>query len=104
MSDLAKPAPAPEKHLTRTGIMLAIAPAVSAALSAVPGLNLGVVDNLRRTFRALLTIGIKLMLDAGIPPQVIAQEALTAIGNELKERADKLKQNGATMPAANLPS
>jgi len=94
------PAVAPAKHLTRTGIMLAIAPAVTAALAAVPDLLLTDKDALRRAFRALLTIGIRLMLDAGAPPQVIASEAMTAIGNELKERADKQKEDGATQPPA----
>ena len=94
------PAIAPPKELTRTGIMLSILPAVTAALAAVPGLVLTDKDALRRSFRALLTIGIRLMLDAGAPPQVIASEAMTAIGNELKERADKAKEQGATQQPA----
>jgi hypothetical protein len=100
MSLATPPAPAPEKHLTRTGIMLALLPTVNAALAAVPGLVLTDKDVLRRTFRALLTIGIRLLLDAGAPPQAIAQEAMTAIANELKERADKAKEQGATQQPA----
>lgn len=93
----------PNKNLTRTGIMLAVAPAIHSALKEVPGLDLKVKDNLRRTFRALLHVGIKMMLDAGAPPQVIAQEAMTAIGNELQEREKAEKEQGATQPPATLP-
>jgi hypothetical protein len=104
MSDLLKtPAPAPEKHLTRTGIMLAILPSVTAALAAVPGLKLTEVDPVRRAFRAIVTIGIRLALDAGLHPQTIMSECGVAIGAELKERSDVAKEQGATMPSPSLP-
>jgi hypothetical protein len=99
--NLSAPAPAPEKHLTRTGIMLAILPSVTAALAAIPGLDLSQKDNIRRAFRALLTIGIRPMLDAGFHPQALLTETAIAISNELKERAAKAKEQGATQaPAA----
>lgn len=109
----AAPAPAPEKHLTRTGIMLVLAPVVEAALKTIPGLTLTLTggegdtaarDNIRRAYRALLHLGIKLMLDAGAPPEVVAGEAMTAIGNELKERQEKAKVEGFTQNAPTLPS
>lgn len=102
--DTKAPAVAPEKHLTRTGIMLVIAPVVIAALKTIPGLDQGGTDAIRRTFRALMTIGVKMMLDAGLHPMLIVKEAQTAIGAELKERQEKAKEQGATMPPATLPS
>lgn len=102
--------PAPEatpvpKHLTRTGIMLTILPAVSAALSAIPEVKVArevtpptpeSIGTLRRAFRALLTIGIRFMLDVGTPPQFLMAEMHTAITNELAERAATAEQQGAT--------
>jgi hypothetical protein len=105
VSDLLQiPAPAPEKHLTRTGIMLAILPTVSAALAAVPGLVLTQKDNARRAFRAVVTIGMKLALDVGLHPNEIFAECGVALTNELKERAEVAKEQGATMPSPVLPS
>ncbi len=100
MSDLLKtPAPAPEKHLTRTGIMLAILPSVSAALAIIPGLILTQKDNARRAFRAVVTIGIRLALDSGLAPQEVFAECGVALANELKERGEIAAEQGATMPS-----
>jgi len=105
MSDSLKtPAPAPEKHLTRTGIMLAVLPSVTAALSAIPGLLLSQKDNARRAFRAVVTIGMKLALDSGLAPTEIFAECGLALTTELKERASVLKEQGATQPSPVLPS
>lgn len=100
MSDSLKtPAPAPEKHLTRTGIMLALLPSVKAALAAVPGLVLTQKDNARRAFRAVITIGVKLALDSGMAPQEVFGECGVALANELKERGEIAAEQGATMPS-----
>ena len=105
MSDSLKtPAPAPEKHLTRTGIMLAVLPSVTAALSAIPGLLLSQKDSARRAFRAVVTIGMKLALDSGLAPTEIFAECGLALTTELKERASVLKEQGATQPSPVLPS
>jgi len=102
MSDLL-PAPAPaEKHLSRTGIMLALLPTVTAALSAIPGLVLTQKDNARRAFRAVVTIGMKLALDSGLNPNEVFAECGVALANELKERGAIAKEQGATMPSPTL--
>jgi len=95
------PAPAPTSpELSRTGIMLRVLPVVMTELKGIAGLDLGNIHVLRRAFRAILTVGLRLMLDAGVSPEIIVNECKTAIGNELKERADKAKEQGATQKPA----
>jgi hypothetical protein len=100
------------KHLTRTGIMLTLLPVVSGTLDQIPELKAALsapvtkesFPIIRRAFRALLTLGIRMMLDAGVPPQTIFAEAGVAITNELNERGIKAKEDGATQAPATLPS
>lgn len=110
MTTETTPAPKVEtpKHLTRTGIMLTIAPAVCAALNAIPEVNAALcgpksIDKaplIRRLYRAILTIGIRAALDAGMPKEVLMGEAMVAIKAELTERAIKEKEQGATQAPA----
>ena len=80
------------KALTRTGIMLVLLPAVQSALGTIPGLDVtGSVAHLRRTVRALCTIAVRMLLDAGAPPQFVAQQLIESLGHELEERAAKQK-------------
>lgn len=104
MTTLAIPAVAPSnKNHTRTGIMKVIAPVIATAVKGIDGLDLTNKDAVRRTFRAILHVGVKLMLDAGAHPEVIAKESILAIQNELKERQEVAKQDGATQNAPSLP-
>jgi hypothetical protein len=91
---------------TRTGLMLSLLKCLGGQ-SFIDALFLGAgkvgVDAPtfnRRLFRALISIGIKRMLDAGVAPKDIAGQALEAIGNELAERAALAKENGSTQPGA----
>lgn len=90
-------------HLTRTGIMLTLSPVVSAALATIPGLVLAQKDNARRAFRAVVTIGMKLALDSGLTPQEVFGECGVALTNELKERGNVEKEQGATQHSPTLP-
>jgi hypothetical protein len=100
------------KTLTRTGIMLAVLPALMGALNSIPEVKavLGVPavpetsGTLRRTFRAIVTIGVRMMLDAGVPMMPILMECKVAIENEVMERQAKAKQDGATQAPPTLPS
>ena len=78
---------ADDKNLTRTGIMLAILPAINKALGEIPGLNLAEDKaHLRRAFRAIITVGVRMLLDAGAPPVFIAEQLGEALSHELAER------------------
>jgi hypothetical protein len=100
------------KKLTRTGIMLSILPSVMVAFNAIPEVKsaLGApvtpetAGTVRRAFRALLTVGIRIMLDAGASPGVVVDQMQTALLNEIEERKVKAKQDGATQAPATLPS
>jgi len=98
--------------LTRTGIMLAILPALTGALNAIPEVNSALccpsvpeaAGTLRRAFRAIVTIGLKMVLNAGMSVPLVINELQVALANELKERADKAKEDGATQAPPTLPS
>ena len=109
--ELPSATPTP-KALTRTGIMLAILPALTGALNAIPEVNAALccpsvptaAGTVRRAFRAIVTIGLKMALNAGMPVPNIIEELKVALNSELAERADKAKQDGATQAPATLPS
>ena len=87
--------PEQNKAHTRTGIMLVLAPALSAALASIPGLDpTGNVAHLRRVVRAVVTLAVRPMLDAGAPPEVVAAQLIEALGHELTERAEKAEAEG----------
>ena len=87
--------PEANKALTRTGIMLALAPAINAALAAIPGFDAaGNTAHLRRTVRALVTLAVRPMLDAGASPEIVAGQLIEALSHELAERADKAQAEG----------
>ena len=101
---------------TRTGIMLVLLPVVQTALAGIPGLDLaGNVAHLRRTVRALCTLAIRMLLDAGAPPEFVAAQLGEALAHELKEREEKAQAQAAeaqaeggaaifTLPTKNLPN
>jgi len=87
--------PEANKSLTRTGIMLVLAPAIEAALGSIEGLDVtGNVAHLRRMVRAIVTLAVRPMLDAGAPPEVVAAQLIEALGHELNERAEKAQAEG----------
>ena len=87
--------PEANKSLTRTGIMLVLAPANEAALGSIEGLDVtGNVAHLRRMVRAIVTLAVRPMLDAGAPPEVVAAQLIEALGHELNERAEKAQAEG----------
>ena len=88
------------KHLTRTGILNALFPKVLDGLQGIKDLNACNPEHVRRVFRALVTIGIRLMLDNGVSPQKIVAQAIEAVGHELEERKVKAKADGTNVPQA----
>jgi len=87
------------KHLTRTGIMLALLPLVTEGLKAIKGLDLATPEGLRRTIRALAHLSIKMALDAGVPPEVVAGMLSEALHNEVVERQGVKEAEGAAQVA-----
>lgn len=101
MSDIKEggaEAVAPENlSTTRTGIMLALAPAVEAAVKAA-GLDLTDMNILRRYFRAMVHLGVKRLLDAGIPPEFLIPQMFEVLAHEMEER-QRLSAEGNVPPS-----
>ena len=93
--------PAESKLHTRTGIQKALAPIIAAAVKAIPDFNSTSADGLRRTSRALVTIAIRMLFDAGAPPEFVAQQLMLALGTELEDKMKAEKEMGATQKLAN---
>lgn len=70
---------------SRTGIQKLVEPLVDEAMVKA-GLNMSDPTILRRYFRALMTIGMKRLLDAGAPPPFIVAQAIEAVGHEIEAR------------------
>ena len=88
----------PEKNqnLTRTGIMLALLPVIQATLAGIPGFDMvGNKAHLRRTVRALTTLAMRMMLDAGAPPQIVADQLFESLAHEVDERQKAAEAQGA---------
>jgi hypothetical protein len=91
--ELPSATPTP-KNLTRTGLMLAILPSVTSALNAIPEVQAALTapltqetsGTLRRAFRAIVTIGLKMALNAGMPVPVVINELQVALTSELALR------------------
>jgi len=92
--------PAENPKHTRTGIMKSLTPTISETLKGIEGLDLSNSDVMRRAFRAIITVGVRMMLDAGAPHHFIFEQTLLAIGTEIRERAEKEKEMGATQAPA----
>lgn len=92
MSDAAKKNPTEQPSMTRTGIMLLLAPVLEEAAKSA-NLDLTDVTTLRRYSRALVHLAIQKPLDAGTHPDLLMGLVLEAFAHEMDERANELTQS-----------
>lgn len=86
-----------KKKISRYEIQKALLDEVNGSIEkALKGFELDPKnpDANRRAFRAVVTVAAQRLLDLGLPPQLIVQQAFEAVASEVQHRGQQALSNG----------